>query len=93
MYSLAFGTLPIVRAVGGLKDTVIDLAQQPEAATGFIFDQPDSASLLACVERALLFYFEYPEKFIATQKRAMHSRFTWQASAKEYEQLYIEALN
>jgi starch synthase len=93
MYSLAFGTLPIVRAVGGLKDTVIDLAQQPEAATGFIFVQPDSASLLACVERALLFYFEYPEKFIATQQRAMHSRFTWQAAAKEYEQLYIEALN
>ena len=58
-----------------------------------MFDQPDSASLLACVQRALLFYHEYPEKFIATQKRAMHTRFTWQTAAKEYEQLYLQALN
>ena len=92
MYSLAFGTLPIVRAVGGLKDTVVDQAQNPEAATGFVFEQPDHQALLACIERALLFYHEYPQEFITTQKRAMQTRFSWQLAAQAYDELYRKAL-
>lgn len=88
MYSLAFGTLPIVRAVGGLKDTVIDIVDQPEKATGFVFELPDSEALLSCVQRALLFYREYPKAFIETQQRAMHSRFTWDDAALAYQTLY-----
>lgn len=93
MYSLAFGTLPIVRAVGGLKDTVVDIAEHPDEATGLMFEQPDSPALLACIERALLFYHEYPETFSSVQKRGMQTRFTWQAAAMEYEKLYHQALN
>jgi starch synthase len=93
MYSLAFGTLPIVRAVGGLKDTVVDLVESPQTATGFVFSEPNQHALLACVERALLFYYEYPEEFSLTQKRAMQTRFTWQTAAKAYENLYLQALN
>ncbi|KXI30350.1 glycogen synthase GlgA [Paraglaciecola hydrolytica] len=92
MYSLAFATLPIVRAVGGLKDTVVDVAEDPQAATGFVFEQPNDQALLACVQRALLFYHEFPEKFALIQQRAMQTRFTWQAAAKEYEKLYLKAL-
>lgn len=92
MYSLAFGTLPIVRSVGGLKDTVVDLVDDPQAATGFIFEQPDSDTLLACVERALLFYHEYPGQFEAMQIRAMGTRFTWQEAAEQYLALYQLAL-
>jgi starch synthase len=88
MYSLAFATLPIVRGVGGLKDTVVDVAENSEEATGFVFDLPDSSALLSCVQRALLFYHEYPKAFLATQQRAMNSRFTWDAAAKEYQALY-----
>jgi len=82
-----------VRAVGGLKDTVIDLAQQPERATGFAFERPDSEALLSCVQRALLFYREYPKKFIEIQHRAMNSRFTWDDAALAYQVLYQKALS
>lgn len=89
MYSLAYGTLPIVRAVGGLKDTVVDLAENPEKATGFVFVLPESNALLSCIQRALLFYHEAPKAMERTQQRAMQSRFTWEASAKDYQALYL----
>jgi starch synthase len=89
MYSLAYGTLPIVRGVGGLKDTVIDLAEDPDGATGFVFDQPDSSALLSCIQRALLFYHESPKVLESTQQRAMQSRFTWEAAALDYQALYL----
>lgn len=89
MYSLAYGTLPIVRAVGGLTDTVIDLAEDPKNATGFIFEQPDGNTLLSCIQRALLFYHEAPKVFVLTQQRAMQSRFTWETAAQEYQALYL----
>lgn len=89
MYSLAYGTLPIVREVGGLKDTVIDIRN--DDATGIVFREPNSAELLAAVRKGLLFYHEYPEKFVATQVRAMQSKFLWSASAKKYLDLYEQA--
>lgn len=89
MYSLAYGTLPIVRAVGGLKDTVIDLAEHPQQATGFVFEPPSSDALLSCIQRALLFYHESPKVFEQTQKRAMQSRFTWHDAALHYQTLYL----
>lgn len=89
MYSLAYGTLPIVRAVGGLKDTVIDLAESPDSGTGFIFEQPDSNALLSCIQRALLFYHEAPKVMEQTQQRAMQSRFTWEVAAQDYQKLYL----
>jgi starch synthase len=89
MYSLAYGTLPIVRAVGGLKDTVIDLADDPDNATGFAFEQPDSGALLSCIQRALLFYHEAPKVLELTQRRAMQSRFTWDVAALDYQTLYL----
>ena len=89
MYSLAYGTLPIVRAVGGLKDTVIDLAVDPDNATGFVFEQPDSSALLSCIQRALLFYCEAPRVFELTQQRAMQSRFAWDVAALDYQTLYL----
>ncbi|MCC2617664.1 glycogen synthase GlgA [Aestuariibacter halophilus] len=91
MYSLAYGTLPVVRAVGGLKDTVLDLHSAPEYATGFMFEHPDSTALLNCLRRALLFYHEYPDLFAAMRIRAMNTRFTWQDAAVDYERLYTEA--
>lgn len=88
MYSLAYGTLPIVRSVGGLKDTVIDQCQDKENATGFVFDAPTPEALLACIRRALLFYYEHPVQFREMQIRGMQTRFTWEASAESYLALY-----
>lgn len=92
MYSLAYGTIPIVRAVGGLKDTVIDLHENPYQSTGFVFEQPDASVVLHCIQRALLFYYEYPQGFMEMQVRAMNTRFTWHDAAKNYVGLYEDAL-
>ncbi|WP_100643557.1 glycogen synthase GlgA [Alteromonas facilis] len=88
MYSLAYGTLPIVRAVGGLKDTVVDAEECPESATGFAFHTPQPQALLDCIRRALLSYYEDPKTFATMQHRAMHTRFTWERAAQEYVEIY-----
>lgn len=92
MYSLAYGTLPIVRAVGGLKDTVIGLDQQRHEATGLSFAAPEPQDLLHTIRRALLLYREAPEEYSAIQQRAMRVRFTWEASAQQYELLFKQML-
>lgn len=88
MYSLAYGTLPIVRSVGGLKDTVIGLDQQPHEATGLSFANPEPQDLLHTIRRALLLYRESPEQYSAIQQRAMRVRFTWETAAYQYEELF-----
>lgn len=91
MYSLAYGTLPIVRAVGGLKDTVVDVEENPSEATGFVFHKPEPEDLLYCLRRAILFYFEYPEQFKEVQNRAMTTKFTWHDAALNYLGLYEDS--
>jgi starch synthase len=86
MYALAYGTLPIVREVGGLKDTVNDL-NHPDA-TGLIFKEPSCKDMVAIIRRALLFYIEYPEQFNQVQKAGMRTKFLWQSSAKQYIEQY-----
>ncbi|WP_017443610.1 glycogen synthase GlgA [Gayadomonas joobiniege] len=93
MYSLAYGTLPIVRAVGGLKDTITDLEEDPKNGNGFIFYRPDSEELLNCVRKALLFYHEYPQTFSHVRQKAMLTRFDWHQSALKYEALYQSLVN
>ena len=92
MYSLAYGTLPIVRGVGGLKDTVVDLEQQPDHATGFVFLPPQSQALLDCIRRALLTYHENPKLFAQVQQRAMQTKFTWAQAASEYADVFKQIL-
>lgn len=92
MYSLAYGTLPLVRAVGGLKDTVIDLNQDPLRANGFCFVEPNAGALLDTLRRSLLFFLQEPEEFKRMQRNAMLTRFCWGASVKQYEIMYRAAL-
>ncbi|MDN2662816.1 glycogen synthase GlgA [Psychromonas sp. 14N.309.X.WAT.B.A12] len=93
LYSLAYGTLPIVRAVGGLKDTVIDYDQDPDNANGFMFYEPNANELLNILRRALLLYIEHPEEMLRVKTQAMRSHFYWSDSAKHYERLYHSALH
>ncbi len=92
LYSFAYGTLPIVRAVGGLKDTVLDYDQDPDNANGFVFRQPDPEQLLSLMRRALLLYVEHPEEMLRLKKQAMRSHFYWSTAAKLYNRLYYKAL-
>jgi starch synthase len=92
LYSFAYGTLPIVRAVGGLKDTVLDYDQDPDNANGFVFADPNPAQLLNLMRRVLLLYREHPEEILRLKVQAMRSRFYWSTSAKHYNNLYDKAL-
>ena len=90
MYSLAYGTLPIVRAVGGLKDTVVDQESSPDESTGFVFYPPQPQALLDCIRRALLVYHESPTAITTMQRRAMQTKFTWESAAQQYAEIYAE---
>lgn len=93
MYSLAYGTIPIVRAVGGLKDTVFDELGNTSESTGFVFDEPSKNALVHCVRRALLCYQESSKDLIKIQRNGMLTRFLWEDSAKHYEALFHHLLN
>ena len=88
MYSLRYGTVPIVRATGGLEDTVID-ASLP-AGNGFKFRENSPAALVSTVQRALAL-FRKPNDWKQIQQTGMKIDFSWDASAREYVKVYEEA--
>ena len=91
IYSMAYGTLPIVRSVGGLKDSVNDYDQDPEIATGFAFEEPTPQALLAVLHRSLLLYAQNPAEIKRVQLYAMQQDFSWEDAAKEYLTMYHSA--
>ncbi len=96
LYSLRYGTPPIVHDVGGLHDTVIDLDAKSATGTGFVFRRFDVAGLGEAWRRALLAYLADGRgdgDFAALVRRAMAQDFSWSASAERYRQLYAELLN
>ena len=91
MYSLRYGTLPIVRSTGGLADTVEDLTEKPKSGTGFVFNDYSSKQMLSAVKRAVA-AFKDEKIWKAAMKRAMKKDFSWDASAKKYIDLYKKLL-
>lgn len=90
LYSLRYGTPPIVHAVGGLRDTVVDAKPatlRAGTATGFCFEQASVENLLATVERAATL-FAQPRQWPRLAKTGMRQDFSWQASAQRYARLY-----
>ena len=95
MYSLRYGTLPLVRRTGGLADTVVHASPERLAdgsATGFLFDEPTAEGLWAAVEQAIHLYRQRPDQWRAMALTGMAQDFSWEHSAAEYERLYLEAL-
>lgn len=94
MYSLRYGTLPIVHAVGGLKDTVQErpLDDQDPAANGFVFHAPKAEELQAAIKRALDAYHQ-PEAWSRLQQNAMSQNFSWEQSAQAYTHIYSRLVN
>jgi starch synthase len=90
MYGLRYGTLPLVRKVGGLADTVVD-ASDAARATGFVFDAATPAALEQAVARLLALY-RAPPAWQALMQRAMAQDFSWDAAAAAYLALYRQAL-
>jgi starch synthase len=90
MYSLRYGTVPVVRATGGLDDTIQGFDPKTNQGTGFKFINYDGASLLQCV-RAALTVFREPKAWQQVQKNGMAQDFSWRASAAAYVTLYEAA--
>ena len=85
MYALRYGSPPIVRATGGLADTVVDAADA--AGTGFVFRRAGSEALLLALRRARTMY-EDREAWRGIVDRGMRVAFSWTAAARQYEDLY-----
>jgi len=92
MYSLRYGTIPVVRSTGGLADTVIDLDGSPERGNGFAFQDYDAEAMLDALTRAIRAYADQ-NGWQALVRRAMGFDFSWARSAERYRELYQKALH
>ena len=90
LIAMHYGTVPIVRETGGLKDTVEPFNQYTGEGNGFTFDRYESGLLLDATNRAKTIYFEYREAWDEIVKRNMNKDVSWEVSAKQYRQLYVE---
>jgi starch synthase len=87
IYSLRYGTVPIVRATGGLDDTIESFDASTGRGTGFKFSAYDGQALLGSVREALAVY-EQADIWLQVQLNGMAKDYSWQASAGEYARLY-----
>ena len=88
IYSLKYGTVPVVRATGGLDDTIDAFDRSTGHGTGFKFQAYDGAALLSEIQQALFIYRNEPEVWRRIQLNGMAMDFSWQVSALEYAKLY-----
>ena len=88
MIAMRYGTVPIVRETGGLKDTVHAYEAWRDSGNGFSFTNYASADMLYVIREAVELYKENPEAFDRLRKRAMAGDFSWAKSAKEYLRIY-----
>ena len=91
LYSLRYGTIPVVRATGGLADTIADFKPESGKGTGFVFKQYSAEALLEAIKRAVA-QFGDAEAWSGLVANAMAADFSWSASAKHYIDLYDRAL-
>jgi len=87
IYSLKYGTVPVVRATGGLKDTVIDPREKEDLSTGFKFHPFRAEALVEGVTRAVRTYGQ-PRLWQEMMLRGMNEDFSWDRSAREYLRLF-----
>lgn len=92
MYAMRYGTLPIVRATGGLLDTVQNYEEGKDRGTGFVFHDATVAALTNSIGWACATYYDRPQELAALQQRAMAMDLSWRQSAEKYVQLYCWAI-
>jgi starch synthase len=92
MYSLRYGTIPVVRATGGLDDTVIDPKENLEGATGIKFHDYSSQALAKGIRKAIALY-EVPALLERFRRNAMAIDFSWERTSTQFIRLYEEMLS
>jgi starch synthase len=86
MYAMRYGTVPVARATGGLKDTVTP-------NLGFRFREISKTAVFKALEKALEAYYRHPDEWRKLQVRGMREDFSWDRSAREYLELYRKLLS
>lgn len=95
LYAMRYGTIPIVRAVGGLRDTVVEAQPQNLAsgrATGFTFYRDDVGGLMGAVDKALDAFYLQPDLWRQLQLNGMKQDFSWSRSGASYIDVFREAI-
>ncbi|MDC7234071.1 MAG: glycogen synthase GlgA [Spirochaetales bacterium] len=94
LYSLKYGTIPIVRKTGGLADSVLDPSEPGgwKKGTGFVYEEADPRQLREVLDRAVECWEEQPDKIRLLRHNGMNCDFSWKPSALAYMQVYEEAL-
>ena len=92
MYSLMYGTIPIVRNTGGLTDTVENFNQETGTGTGFVFDDLTPQAIYNTVGWAVWAYYNRRQQIEAMRLRGMEKDFSWERSAGQYIDMYGKAL-
>ena len=88
MIAMRYGTVPIVRETGGLKDTVQPYEAWRDAGNGFTFANYAGSDMLYVIREAVYLYKDYPDAFARLRRRAMEGDFSWARSAGDYLHIY-----
>lgn len=93
LFSLRYGTIPIVRSTGGLAETVFDVEKYGEKGNGFTYTEFSSKQMLDTINRAIKYYQTKPKDWKELVKRAMNIDSSWDRSAKKYLELYNKLIS
>ena len=93
MNAMRYGTIPVVHATGGLKDTVPPVDAEGEGGLGFTFQSYNADDFLGALKRCLHLYKDDPAKFRALQRKCMRQDFSWDKPAGKYMELFQKMVN
>jgi len=91
LYAMAYGTVPVVHAVGGLRDTVENFNPEASSGTGWTFPECDIGAFQSSMYYAMDTYRNYKDSFRGIQLRGMEQDLTWEHAGELYEQVLVEA--
>ncbi|RRT60949.1 hypothetical protein B296_00013467 [Ensete ventricosum] len=91
LYAMMYGTVPVVHAVGGLRDTVIPFDPFTESGFGWTFDRAEANKLVNALGNCLNTYRSHKESWKGVQTRGMAQDLSWDNAAKHYEEVLVAA--
>ncbi|MCG3258505.1 MAG: glycogen synthase GlgA [Candidatus Heimdallarchaeota archaeon] len=91
LYSMLYGSVPIVRKTGGLSDTVQDYNEETGEGSGFVFERINADRMFEAIERGVNLYKQDKGKFTKLQKHIMNKDFSWNNAAKQWQKVYLKA--
>ncbi len=91
LYAMAYGTVPVVHAVGGLRDTVKPYDPHSDSGTGWTFERAEQSQMNSAIHNAVYTYREHRPAFERLQQRGMQQDLSWDHAAELYEQVLVAA--